>query len=108
MKLFKTIDDKIADLGFRKVTDNQFVVLYERQNEGFNQEKHYGYTHVVSIAHKRSGNHIIQSYDAYLFDNQHIGNTCVGLTYKEMKLFLKKMKKKGWHKPEKGDKNGTN
>jgi hypothetical protein len=28
-------------------------------------------------------------------DEQKIGNVCVGLTYKEAKLFLKKMKREG-------------
>lgn len=37
------------------------------------------------------------NYDPDLFDSKNIGNTCVGLTYKETKLFLKKMKKKGWY-----------
>ena len=42
---------------------------------------------------KKSGKHIIQSYDKDLIDNKKIGNTCAGLTYYEMKLFMKKNEK---------------
>lgn len=49
----------------------------------------------VDIWHKASGRHILQSYDRDLMDEKKIGNTCVGLTGYEMKLFLKKMKKLG-------------
>ena len=88
--IFKSIDDKIEDLGFRLITDNKCLVIYERF------DKKYNYRQVVSLCHKESGKHILQSYDPDLFDNKNIGNTCVGLTYKETKLFLKKMRKKGW------------
>lgn len=96
MKLFKTIDEKLEDLGFKKINDNQYCVVYERDNRLYFDNKQYGYRHVVSLAHKRSGRHIIQSYDPDLFDSNNTGNICVGLTYKELKLFMKKMKKKGW------------
>lgn len=52
--------------------------------------------HTVLLAHKKNGKHIIQSYDKNLTDSKGIGNTCVGLTYYETKLFMKKMKQKGW------------
>lgn len=87
---FKSIDKKIEKLGFKKVKDNEFVVSYERENKKFN------YTQVVDIYHKQNGNNIIQSYDKNLFDSKNIGNTCVGLTYTETKLFLRKMKLKKW------------
>ncbi len=96
MQLFKTVDQKIEDLGFKKIDDNQYIVLYERDFRMYADNTQHGYRQVVSICHKRSGRHIIQSYDPDLFDSKNIGNTCVGLTYKEMKLFMKKMKKKGW------------
>ena len=63
------------------------MVAYARKNEK--------YTHTVSILRKSSGSHILQSYDADLFDTKNIGNTSVGLTGYEMKLFLKKMRKMG-------------
>lgn len=46
---------------------------------------------------KKNGKHIIQSYDKELLDKKGIGNTCVGLTYYETKLIMKKMRKKKWN-----------
>ena len=89
-KLFKTIDDKFMEIGFQKIQDDEYAVVYERRDEAYN------YTQVLDIRHKASGYHIIQSYVKSLFDNKKIGNTCVGLTYYEMRLALKKMRKKGW------------
>ena len=91
MKIFKSIDDKFKDIGFIKVKDDKYAVTYERKNDKFN------YTQVVDILHKKSGKHIVQSYDKNLFDSKNIGNTNVGLNYYEMKLILKKMRKKGWY-----------
>lgn len=90
MKLFKNIDDKFEEIGFRKTIDDEYMVRYERPN------KKYGYTQHLDILHKASGRHIVQSCDADLGDEKMIGNTCVGLTYYEMKLIMKKMKKKKW------------
>ena len=90
MKLFKTVDEKLADIGFVKVEDNECYVSYERE------DKEYNYTQCLDILHKNSGRHIIQSYDKHLFDERKIGNTCVGLTYYETKLIMKKMRQKGW------------
>ena len=84
MKLFKTIDEKFEEIGFKKVKDDQYAVTYERYNEEFK------YTHVIAILHKASGHHIVQSYDKESIDTQ------VGVTYYEMKLACKKMKQKGW------------
>lgn len=89
-KLFKTIDEKFNEIGFKKVQDDEYAVNYERKNEK------YGYTQVLCIVYKDSGHHIIQSYDKELFDDKLIGNTCVGLTYYETKLILKKMRNKKW------------
>lgn len=89
MKLFKTIDDKFAELGFEKIKEDNYGVIYERKNIV------YEYTQVLAILHKASGQHIIQSYDKDLMDNKKLGNTCVGLNYYETKLALKKMKKLG-------------
>ena len=65
----------------------------EHMLHGFEEE--YKYTQTVSIKRKSSGSHILQSYDPDLFDTKCIGNTCVGLTGYEMRLFIKKMKKVG-------------
>lgn len=92
MKIFKNIDDKFKDIGFKKVKDDKYAVTYERYDTT------YKYTQVLDIRHKKSGRHIIQSYDKDLMDTKGIGNTGVGLTYYETKLALKKMKKKKWHK----------
>lgn len=87
MKLFKTVDEKLAEIGFVKVEEDKYGCSYERK------DKKYGYTQKVFIGHKKSGRHILQSYDPELGDDKGIGNTCVGLTGYEMKLFLKKMKR---------------
>ena len=87
MKFFKTVDEKLNDIGFVKI--EEYGVRYERKNSKYN------FTQSVDIMHKASGRHILQSYDSELIDQKKIGNTCVGLTGYEMKLFLKKMKKIG-------------
>lgn len=92
---FKSIDKKIKELGFKKVADNKYAVSYERL------DKVFGYTQCVDILHKASGRHILQSYDKNLSDSLGIGNTSVGLTGYEMKLFYKKMKKMGYVKKNK-------
>lgn len=88
--LFKSIDKQIEKLGFKKVEDNEHIISYERKNEKYN------YIQLVDIYHKRSGKHLLFSYDKNLYDNKRVGNICVGLTYTEAKLFLKKMKSKKW------------
>ena len=88
--MFKSLDKKISELGFVKVKENKYGVEYERLN------KIHKYTQCVHLLHKSNGKHIIQSYDKDLFDEKKIGNTCVGLTMYEMKLFYKKMKEIGW------------
>ena len=89
IKLFKNVDEKLAEIGFIKIEENEYGVVYARKNEK------YKYTHKVSISRKSSGRHILQSYDIDLFDAKGIGNTDIGLTGYEMKLFLKKMRKMG-------------
>lgn len=86
MKLFKTVDEKLATIGFTKEKEDKYGCVYKRK------DKKYNFTQKVVISHKKSGRHILQSYDPDLADNDGIGNTCVGLTGYEMKLFLKKMK----------------
>ena len=89
MKFLKTVDEKLFDLGFVKKREDKYGVEYSRKN------KTYGFTQEVHILHKQSGRHILQSYDPDLSDEKKIGNSCVGLTGYEMKLFLKKMKEIG-------------
>ena len=90
MKLFKSVDEKFEEIGFEKIKDDKYAVIYERKLSKYN------YTQVLDICHKASEKHIVQSYDKDLMDKKNIGNTCVGLTYYEMKLIMKKMKQKGW------------
>ena len=90
MKLFKSIDDKFAEIGFEKIGEDQYGVTYKRQPKGFN------YIQQLDIAHKSNEYNIVQSYDPNLNDKLGIGNTCVGLTAYEMKLCLQKMKQMGW------------
>lgn len=90
MKLFKTVDEKFEEIGFKKVNENEYGVHYQRQ------DKTYKFVQTLYLCHKSSGKHIVQSYDENLMDSKGIGNTCVGLTMHEMKLCIKKMKKMGW------------
>ena len=96
MKLFKTIDEKFAEIGFVKVEESEYGALYERYNEKFN------YTQTLHLIHKSSGRHIVQSYDGELNDQKGIGSTCVGLSMYEMMLCIKKMKKMGWKVQKEG------
>ena len=82
--IFKSIDKKISELGFKEVRNDQYGIEYERNNGN--------YTHKVVLLHKQDSDNIMQSYDPALFDYKSVGNTCVGLTQKELKLFAKKMK----------------
>ena len=88
--MFKSIDKKFEEIGFFKLKEDEYGAVYERE------DRHYGYIQVLAILHKASGKHIVQSYDKELFDSKKIGNTCVGLTYYEMQLAQKKMKKLGY------------
>lgn len=89
MKLFKTVDEKLATIGFTKEKEDKYGCMYKRK------DKKYNFTQKVVISYKKSGRHILQSYDPGLADNNGIGHTCVGLTGYEMKLFIKKMKQLG-------------
>ena len=86
MSLFKSVDEKLKEIGFVKIEEDKYGVRYERKNSKYN------FTQSVDILHKSSGKHILQSYVPDLMDEKKVGNTCVGLTGYEMKLFLKKMK----------------
>lgn len=91
MKLFKSVDDKLLELGFKKISEDKYGVSYERSDSEMK------YIHRVDIARKSSGKHLLQSYDPNLSDKEEIGNTGVGLTTYEMELFTKKMKQIGFY-----------
>ncbi|MBO5828750.1 MAG: hypothetical protein J6R59_09935 [Paludibacteraceae bacterium] len=90
--MFKSIDKKFEKIGFIKTKEDKYGVTYERENAEYN------FTQVLDILHKANGRHIVLSYVKDLMDVKNIGNTCVGLTYYEMKLILKKMRQLGYHK----------
>ena len=93
MKKFisKIIDEIFEDIGFVKNQDDEYAVEYNRY------DKKYNFTQCIRLVHKKSGRHIVQSYDPDLMDEKKIGNTCVGLTSYEMKLCVLKMWVKGWN-----------
>lgn len=85
---FKSINQKIKELGFEKTYESNFVIEFQRENKQFN------YIHEVGIIHKQSGNHLIQSYQK---DSQNVEfDVMVGLTFYEIELFLKYAKKLKW------------
>lgn len=90
MKLFKSVDEKLRDIGFVKESEGKYHVAYVRKNHAPD------YTHCLDILHKSNGQSIIQSYDRDLMDDKCIGNACVGLTYDEAKLVMRKMRQKHW------------
>lgn len=91
MKLFKSADEKLADIGFVKLADNAYYVAYARDvpEENFTQR--------LDIIRKANSRHLVQSYDKNLHGVDNIGNVCVGLTAREMKLAMQKMRQKGWY-----------
>lgn len=87
MKLFKTIDEKFDRLGFIKTYETDIYCIYEKR------EKRYNYVHEINICRKESGNHIVISCQKDI--NLEGLNNAIGLTKKEMKLCIKKMKEMG-------------
>ena len=102
MRIFKSVDEKLKEIGFNKTSEDKYGATYERYIAKYN------YWQCVDILHKVSDRHILLSYDKDLIDEKKIGNTCVGLTGYEMKLFLTKMKKLGLYSrtARVGDKHG--
>lgn len=86
MELFKTTDEKLRDIGFVKVGDDDHGAFYERlMPQGFVQE--------VALLRKYSGRHIIQSYE------KGTDRVC-GMTFNETRLFLRKMREIRLHKED--------
>lgn len=83
MKLFKSVDEKLSEIGFEKFYESDSGADYEKYIEARN------FAHKVSIERKGNGKHLLWSYDP------DVGNIGIGLTGYEMKLFLKKMKQMG-------------
>ena len=86
MKLFKSVDEKLEDLGFIKVeTEDQFGACYMKDVHTKHGEC---YIHRLDILHKAGGEHIIQSYQEDV--NSDGFNNMVGLNYKVTKLAMRK------------------
>lgn len=79
---FKSIDEKLKDIGFIKRYESEVYVSYERENAQFK------YIHCVDMYQKDSGEHIIASFQKGI--NEDGFNNSVALTYLETKLFMKK------------------
>ena len=88
MKWFKTIDQKISELGFEKESESNLMVTYTRYDTQFN------YMQVVELGKKSDPNKkwMLHSYQRGI--NTDGFNNSVGLTAKEVKLFYKKGIKK--------------
>lgn len=80
--MFKNADKLLENLGFKKIEENKFGVSYQKEN------KEYNFTQRLDIVHKESGNHLIQSYVEGT--NSDGFNNCVGITYPEIKVIMKK------------------
>ena len=82
-KFFKSVDQRLAEIGFEKIYESKLILQYKRENEEFN------YFQGVDLVKKTGRYPIIQSY-------QDDNNAMVGLNVVEIKLFLKKIKNLGW------------
>lgn len=80
--MFKNADKLLEKLGFEKIEESKFGVSYRKEN------KEYNFIQRLDICHKASGNHLFQSYVEGI--NSDGFNNCVGLTYPEMKVAMKK------------------
>jgi hypothetical protein len=88
MKLFKNVDERLNEIGFVKVKEDQYGAEYIRKNDT------YSYTQCLDLLHKANRRHLIQSYQKDV--NSDGFNNTVGLSIYEAKLSLKKMKQMGF------------
>lgn len=89
--LSKLADKKLRRLGFEMVANSNYIVEYQRYNEAFR------YMQIVSVGHKKSGAHCIQSYVAGDANTSKEFNDSVALTGIETKWLLIKMISIGWY-----------
>lgn len=84
--MFENIDKKLEKIGFVKLhgedEESEYGVYYRRKIEQF------GYYQRLDIYHKKSGRHLITTYQEGT--NSDKFNNSDSLTYKEMKLAMKK------------------
>ena len=84
MFIFKSIDKKFKDIGFIKIEEDKYGVVYERYDE------EYKYMQRLDISHKINGKYLVQSYDATNTTSEF--SPVVGLTEYEIKLVSMKIK----------------
>lgn len=86
----KTIDEKFAEIGFKKTYESELRVVYEKETQ-------FGYIHCLDIGYKKSGEHIVHSFRKKQKSSDYCADgESVGMTVKEMRLCIKKMRKLGW------------
>jgi len=90
--IFKNVDKELEKIGFEKLLEGdketKHGVYYRREVK--KGEDNPRYIQRVDIYYKVSGRHLIISYEEGV--NKDKLNNCVGLTYKELKLFIRKYK----------------
>lgn len=94
MKLFKTADEKFAELGYKKIKETEYFVTYYKEKTTKYGNK-FSYSHYIDIAYGITRDATVYSYSGKLIDDDKSENVVVGLTAKEMKLCMKKIKEKG-------------
>ena len=86
MKLFKSVDDKLEAIGFKKIEESEDIVVYERQTPL--------YVQMLELCRWTNGQNMIFSHQRGV--NSDGFNNNVGLTVYEAHLASKKMWDKGW------------
>lgn len=86
----KSIENKIKKLGYKKTYDEDKIIEFQME------DKQFHFIHEVSIIHKQSGKHLIQSYQKGTPKGENFWSPMVGLTFEETELFLKYAKKLKW------------
>jgi hypothetical protein len=82
MLKFKSVDERFAELGFFKVHESEYGARYEKRCAK--------YVHVIAIVSKRTGKHVIQSYEKAV--NKECFNNAVGMTELEASAALDKLR----------------
>ncbi len=78
------IDKRLEKLGFRKIKEDRYGVIFRWEDPGLNKKCE------VAIMHKSQTDSIIQVYDPDITFGAYTAMNALSLT--EMKLFLKKFK----------------
>ena len=87
MKLFKSVDDKLEAIGFKKIEESEDIVIYERQQPEFVQ--------VLELGRGGKGQHnILFSYQKGVNLEGYYNAVCLNVY--EAALASKKMWDKGW------------